>query len=444
MPSTEESRYQGVVISWNLTRRCNLECQHCYIDAGLSRESPEGELTTGECLAVIDQLAEQCPEALLILTGGEPLLRRDVFAIAGHATTRGFWVVVGTNGVLVDERVINRLKEAGVRGVSLSLDSLDPAKHDLFRGVRGAWKNTVEGSDLLRRRQLPFIIQTTLHKNNLSEVEAIARKAHELGARVFNLYFLVSTGRGAYVSDVTPEDYERVMHRLIPLQKEFTGKMLINAKCAPHYQRVLYETDPDSPYLKTFSLGAGGCPAGTHYLGIAPDGNVSPCPYLPVYGGNLKEEKFKDIWNKSDVFTKIRQRETLGGRCGPCEFNATCGGCRARAFGKTGNFMAEDPWCVYEPGRFGGKPISFETIYGSSAPSGGGEIAWTAEAKERLKNVPAFVRGMVAKSIEEAARREGRTEITGELMDRIREKVGKRFLNAPSFSSPPPSESGSQ
>jgi radical SAM protein with 4Fe4S-binding SPASM domain len=189
--------------------------------------------------------------------------------------------------------------------------------------------------------------------------------------------------------------------------------------------------------LKTLARGAGGCPAGTHYLGIAPDGRVTPCPYLPVYGGNLKEEKFKDIWAKSDVFVKIRERKSLGGRCGPCEFNEVCGGCRARAFGKTGDFMAEDPWCVHEPGRSGGKTISFETVYGrpleGSKVANGDEVTWTPEAKARLENIPAFVRSMVARSIEDAARREGLRQVTGELMDHLREKVGKRILGMPSF-----------
>jgi radical SAM protein with 4Fe4S-binding SPASM domain len=426
---------QSYVISWNITRRCNERCEHCYIEAGaITREDAEGELSTEECLDVVDQLALANPEALLILTGGEPLLRKDVFQIARRAADRGLWPVVGTNGVLIDDRVTERMIAAGVRGVSLSLDALEPAVHDRFRGVKGAWQNTVDGSRILSRHGLPFIVQTTVGDHNAHELEAIARLAYELGARVFNVYFLVPTGRGAYVSDIPPQRYEELMQRLIPLQREHAGKMLVNSKCAPHYQRVLYEHDPESPFLKTFASGAGGCPAGTHYAGIRPDGQVTPCPYLPVYAGNLREQSFKEIWDGSELFRQIRARNQLGGRCGSCEFTGVCGGCRARAYGATGDFMAEDPWCVYEPGRFGGKPIRFDdkTTYGSQASAT--ELGWDADAEERLRGVPAFVRPMVRKRVESYAREHGHTRVTAALMAEVRSQVAEgRIGQAPSF-----------
>ena len=185
-----------------------------------------------------------------------------------------------------------RLRDAGLKGVSLSLDGLDPETHDAFRKVRGAFKNTVNGSKILKEKGMPFIVQTTIGTHNLGNITAIARRAFELGAHVFNLFFLVPTGRGTFISDITPEQYEDAMRELIELQKEFEGRMLINAKCAPHFQRVLYSQDPESTFLKSFGDGAGGCPAGTHYLGIRPDGKVTPCPYLPVYGGSLKVSSF--------------------------------------------------------------------------------------------------------------------------------------------------------
>ncbi|MBI4052136.1 MAG: radical SAM protein [Elusimicrobia bacterium] len=437
----EELEYKSYVISWNITRRCTLVCEHCYIDAYRGKSDPgriarlgekvptsfSGELSTQECFSVVDQIAQASPEALLILTGGEPLLRRDVFEIASYASQKGLWVVVGTNGVLVTENLARKLKESGIRGMSLSLDSIHPEKHDRFRGVQGAFRNTVEGAGILLRENLPFIVQTTLHKDNLQEIEAMAGLAYSLGAKVFNLYFLVSTGRGAYTTHLTAQQYEEAMHRLIPLQKAFLGKMLLNAKCAPHYQRVLYETDPQSSFLKTFNLGAGGCPAGTHYMGIAPNGDMTPCPYLPVYGGNLKEKSFKEIWESSEVFVRIRQRKKLGNRCGSCEFNPSCGGCRARAYGETGDYMAEDAWCTYQPGKYNFKEVRFE-----NAPTYGLNITpnmiWTAEAKAAMSKIPSFVRGMVTRSVEKYAQEKGVRSITPDLLQEIRSKVGNKIF----------------
>jgi radical SAM protein with 4Fe4S-binding SPASM domain len=221
------------------------------------------------------------------------------------------------------------------------------------------------------------------------------------------------------------------MQRLLAMQPRFTSRMLVNAKCAPHYQRVLWEHDPASPFLKGF-VGAGGCPAGTHYVGITPDGDVTPCPYLPRYGGNLREQSFARIWNESELFVDIRRRKALGGRCGECEFNTMCGGCRARAFGATGDYRAEDPWCTYQPGRHGliqVQPAQSES-YGVDIEF---HMPWTPEAMGRIGRIPAFVRGLVVRQVEEAAVAEGLGEVTAELMIRIREGVGNRVAMAPAF-----------
>ena len=426
--TAQSGAFQSHVISWNLTQRCNLKCEHCYIEGGpLQKAMLKNELTTEQCFLTIDQICEINPNALLILTGGEPLLRPDVFEIAKYAADKGLWCVMGTNGVLISERLVKRLIEVGIRGVSLSLDSMDAEVHDAFRKVKGAWKNTRDGSQILKRMGLPFIVQTTIGIHNLDEISEIARFAYGLGAHVFNLFFLVPTGRGTFISDITSQEYEEVMIEMIAIQKEFDGRMLINAKCAPHYQRVLYQKEPQSKFLKSFADGAGGCPAGTHYVGIRPDGNVTPCPYLPLYGGNLKEQSFRQIWEESELFKTIRKRNTLGGRCGSCEFNATCGGCRARAYGAVENVMAEDPWCRYEPGQLGGKPIQFEqgNLYGVTSPVS--QVTWHPAAKERLAGIPSFVRGMVTKRVEAYAAEHGHREITESLMDEIRAKMGSRF-----------------
>jgi len=428
-----DSKSRPYIISWNLTYRCNLACEHCYLDAGPSKlsSSPDfsdrSELNTEECYSVIDQIEEFAPECVTILTGGEPLLRRDIVEIIRYGAAKDLWIVVGTNGVKITNLLAGRLKSEGVRGMALSLDALDADRHDSFRLVKGAWDNTVNGAKILASSDLPFIVQTTVGKHNSEELEELARFAFsELGAKVWNLYFLVQTGRGQFVSDISDAQYEQVLATLSKVQKEYAGRMLVNAKCAPHFAKTLFEDNPKSPFLKTYTEGAGGCPAGSHYMGIRPNGDMTPCPYLPVFAGNLRRETFTKIWQESEVFSRIRGRkEGLGGRCGACEFQGICGGCRARAYGVHGDYMAEDPLCNYEPGKYPREQVenSVEVHYGSAANT---EIEWELAAKERMKKVPAFVRGMVVKSVESHCLEKGISLVTVTELDQIRSRMPSR------------------
>ena len=494
------------VVSWNLTYRCNLACEHCYLDAGGAPQvgtenfADRSELGTDECFRVIDEIAAFAPECLTILTGGEPLLRRDILEIVRRASERGLWVVVGTNGVSITENLAGRLAEAGARGLSLSLDALDADRHDRFRNVRGAWRNTVEGAEILNRAGLPFIVQTTAGSHNLGELDAIADFAHDrLAAKVWNLYFLVPTGRGQFVSDMTPAQYDEVLASLYRIQQKYDRRMLVNAKCAPHYiKTVLEHADrqgsgqtlrqgsgqdgaqsdriPADSHLRrgyggqdggqaesasafsrirTYSGGAGGCPAGTHYMGIRPNGDVTPCPYLPVFAGTLRSSSLADLWTSSGLFADIRRRTSLGGRCGECEMNGHCGGCRARAYGMTGDLMAEDPLCTHTPGTFVGSPLltlmgapkarPAGAEWGSGVPASDGDggsggakppglmieyggespttVAWDDAAAERMKKIPAFVRGMVVKAVEDSCRRNGIDRVTAEELEKIRARM---------------------
>jgi radical SAM protein with 4Fe4S-binding SPASM domain len=438
------------VVSWNLTYRCNLACEHCYLDAGgtplvgTENFADRSELGTEECFRVIDEIAAFAPECLTILTGGEPLLRRDILDIVQRAAERRLWVVVGTNGVRITENVARRLADAGARGLSLSLDALDSESHDRFRKVRGAWRNTVEGAEILNRTGLPFIVQTTAGSHNLGELDAIADFAHErLAAKVWNLYFLVPTGRGQFVSDITPAQYDDVLASLYRIQGKYAGRMLVNAKCAPHYIKTLLENG--TAPVRTYSGGAGGCPAGTHYMGIRPNGDVTPCPYLPVFAGTLRKSSLADLWTSAGLFSDIRQRASLGGRCGACEMNAQCGGCRARAYGMTGDLMAEDPLCTHTPGKFAGSPLLTLRAPGVSTPlaaeaieygrESATTIAWDDAAAERMKKIPAFVRGMVVRAVEDSCRKSGLNRVTVEELDRIRSRMPTPKL----FGTGPPS-----
>jgi radical SAM protein with 4Fe4S-binding SPASM domain len=443
-PSDTGSFARPYVVSWNLTYRCNLACEHCYLDAGgtplvgTENFADRSELGTEECFRVIDEIATFAPECLTILTGGEPLLRRDILEIVRRASERGLWVVVGTNGVSITENVARRLAEAGARGLSLSLDALDPDRHDHFRKVRGAWRNTVEGAEILHRTGLPFIVQTTAGSHNLGELDAIADFAHDrLAAKVWNLYFLVPTGRGQFVSDITPAQYDEVLASLYRIQRKYDRRMLVNAKCAPHFIKTVLENadaETDPIPTRTYSGGAGGCPAGTHYMGIRPNGDVTPCPYLPVFAGTLRSASLTDLWTSSGLFADIRRRTSLGGRCGECEMNGHCGGCRARAYGMTGDLMAEDPLCTHIPGKFAGSPLlairdrasiaeaqGIPAIqYGLASPT---TIAWDDDAAARMKKIPAFVRGMVVKAVEDSCRRNGIGRVTAEELEKIRARM---------------------
>jgi len=301
-------------------------------------------------------------------------------------------------------------------------------------------------------------VQTTAGSHNLGELDAIADFAHDrLAAKVWNLYFLVPTGRGQFVSDITPAQYDGVLASLYRIQGKYDRRMLVNAKCAPHYIKTVLENagertdpipvDPESaraPFdiaqgepswsglsrIRTYSGGAGGCPAGTHYMGIRPNGDVTPCPYLPVFAGTLRTSSLADLWTSSELFTGIRRRTSLGGRCGECEMNGHCGGCRARAYGMTGDLMAEDPLCTHTPGKFAGSPLlslrapaalsAMPIEYGAESPP---TIAWDDAAAARMKKIPAFVRGMVVRAVEDSCRKGGLDRVTVEELDRIRSRM---------------------
>jgi radical SAM protein with 4Fe4S-binding SPASM domain len=409
-----------------------------------------GELSTAECRRVMDDIAQVNPEALLILTGGEPLVRRDIFDLASHASDIGFTVVLGTNGVLLREAEARRMRQSGIQGASISLDSVDPARHDAFRRLPGAWDGAVRATQILSAEGLDFSIHTSITTWNVDEMPAMIDLAQELGARVLNFFFLVRTGRGADLTDITPEQYERLLTTMaraqgigeIPTdtpekgQQPFpgaedpwsvptgrAGNMVIRAKCAPHMRRVLYELAPTSPLLRNYAQGS--CPAGKHYCRITPTGEVTPCPYMPVSAGNLRQQSFADIWHHARPMQDLRQAQ-LGGKCGRCEFAQICGGCRCRAYAAYGDYLAEDPACAYEPGRYGNTVITLpaEQTFGFEPRF---TLVWSEAAQIRLRRLPAFARGMVAKGVERYATEHGITDITPDVMQAVRERAEQRF-----------------
>lgn len=420
--------FRTYTISWNLTKRCNLKCEHCYLDADFRAGRKVDELTTQDCFSIMEQIAEVNPNALLILTGGEPLLRPDIFDIAKYAAEHEFFVVVATNGTTVNLQNAERMAEAGIKGVSISLHSGRAELHDQFTGIPGSWQGAVHCTKILREVGLEFVIQTSVMSWNYDEIPQVVDLTYELGAKFFNLYFLVCTGRGQGLTDVSSTRYETVLTRLYEMQKEYVGRMLISAKCTPQYKRIIYEANPNSPFLKSY---LGGCPAATHYCQINPVGEVTPCPYMPIAVGNVRETSFVRIWRDAPLLNELRHRSLLEGRCGVCEFKSLCSGCRARAYAETQNYLAEDPSCTYEPGKFGLKEIVLaedETLGTEFAY----EIPWDKAAQARLLAIPTFARGMVVKGVEHFARENQFPVVTVEVMKQAREAMrGRRGSMVP-------------
>lgn len=434
MSSPTENRVG--VVSWNVTRRCTLRCAHCYLPAGSPVDAAEGELTTAELFRIADGIAAVNSAALVILTGGEPLLRPDVYDLARHLRGHGMTVVVATSGIEIDDHVAGRLAASGVQGVGVSIDALAPAAHDGFRGRAGAFETTLRGLEAIKRARLEFLVQTTVTRENRDQVPELVELAQRLGAQVFHLYFLVRTGRARHLSELAPAEIDDVLRRLHQLRQRFgagacagpepglnwgpaaatsRGGMLVHAKCAPQFRRVVYEADPAAALGRFF---ASGCPAGQFYCRIDPEGDLTPCPFMPLAVGNLRRSTFADLWWNAPLFLRLRDRR-LGGRCGACEFSQICGGCRCKAYAATGDPLAEDPSCGYQPGRYGGRVIEPPADSAYMAPVVT-ELTWTEEARLRIGRIPFFARGMVVRGVEQAARARGIAVVTGSLLEDLR------------------------
>ncbi len=404
------------LLAINLTRRCNLACAHCYLDADTLQNGSADELTREEVCQLLDQVADQTTEVMVVLTGGEPLLRPDLESLINHGTRRGLSMVVGTNGMMLTEKRVQSLKLAGALGMGISVDSLDPEQHDRFRGRTGAWEKTLAGIEACRRFELPFQIHFSVTENNAGEIPAMIDFAHASGAKVLNIFFLICTGRGESMSDISPVTYERVLNQLVEAQSQHQ-ELLIRARCAPHFKRIAYEHDARSMLTRAEGYEGGGCLAGIHYCRITPEGDVTACPYIPDSEGNIRQTAFWDIWEQSKTFGLLRHPQ-LEGKCGQCEYQQLCGGCRARPLAMGGSLMDTDPWCSYQPQ---GADVIQPLV---ETPS---QITWTTEAEQRLQRVPSFLRKMVKNRAEAHVQELGEHAVTTEHMAAL---AAKRFGDA--------------
>ena len=325
-----------MIISWNTTNRCNLTCPHCYRDAG---SESRGELSTSEAEQMISGIAK-AGFKIMIFSGGEPLMREDIFHLVSFAASRGLRPVLGTNGTMITADTALRLKESGVVRAGISLDSLDPAKHDAFRGLPGAFDKTLAAMKNCLSAGLQFQIHTTVMDWNREEICSLADFAAANGASAFHVFFLIPVGRGKFIKETALEinEYEKLLREI--MAKQTLLPIEIKPTCAPQFTRIAAQMGLDNRFAR-------GCIAGSAYCIINPAGIVQPCAYLPEAAGDVRAEPFEEIWKNSPVLKKLRTLQ-YGGSCGKCSFVSVCGGCRARAaYYNDGNYMSEDPYCAY-------------------------------------------------------------------------------------------------
>ncbi len=388
------------LIFWELTKGCNLRCVHCRATA--TELSAPSDLSTEAARDIIDQIAE-VSNPILVLSGGEPLFRSDIFQLARYGTDKGLRVALATNGTLVTKHVARMIVDSGVQRVAISLDGADATTHDSFRGIPGSFDAAIAGFRNLKNLGMSVQINTTIARHNAHQLPAVLDLARSIGADALHTFLLVPVGCGVDIAAeqmVPPEEYERMLNWFYDQSLE--GGIELKATCAPHYFRVVRQRRaaehrseaaaaaahaappaaeaqpapaigptemamPGSTGIELKPHGIGqpvghpgshpsdmnamtkGCLAGTAVCFISHQGEVYPCGYLPALAGDLRQQKFLDIWQNSMVFNELRDANNLQGKCGCCEFKNVCMGCRARAYAATGNYLDEEPFCVHQP-----------------------------------------------------------------------------------------------
>lgn len=328
-----------MIVSWMTTNKCNLKCKHCYQDAG---ESKSLELSTTEALKLIDEIAK-ANFKIMIFSGGEPMMRPDICDLVSHAHSVGLRPVFGTNGTLITQKLAYNLKEAGAMAMGISIDSIDPTRHNDFRGLSNAFELTMQGIENCKAVGLPFQIHTTIMDWNKNEIFDIMDWVKNIGAINHQIFFLIPVGRGKVIGDhaLRVAEYELLLRRI--MEKSKTLGIPVKPTCAPQFLRIADQLGIKTRYSR-------GCLAGLDYCIISPVGKVRPCAYMLEEAGDIRKTPFDKIWNESELFKTLRTK-AYGGSCSKCKFIDRCGGCRARAaFYHDGDFMQEDSYCAYGRG----------------------------------------------------------------------------------------------
>jgi len=338
------------MVSYSITQKCNLKCKHCYSES-IEQASP-GELSTEDAFGLIDDLS-RWGIGLLIIDGGEPLCREDMLDVIKYASTRGIRTTIGSNGTLIDERKARKMVEAGVMAVAISVDGADAQTHDSFRGIAGAFEQTLKGVEACRNVQLPFQFNTVVRKETLSQLEDLLRMAVDYGADAAEFFDLVAAGRAKdECKDQVLSNDERKWAMEWLAQSQEDCPIVIRVPGCPMYPLLLKEKSIKpkhfaSEMLRRVPYYGRGCAAGMPmgYVMVQCDGEVNPCMLLQVKLGNVREQSIIAIWENSPVLAQLRRRELLKGECGECSYKITCSGCRGRAYEETGDMMAADPGC---------------------------------------------------------------------------------------------------
>ncbi len=337
-------------VAWETTRKCNLDCVHCRSAAGARGEAP---LDTGRAFLLMDRIAE-AGKPVFVLSGGEPLLRPDIFELAAYGSRLGFRMAMATNGTLLTADTCRRIKDSGIKIVSVSLDGPDAATHDGFRRQEGAFEKILKGVGELKAHGVEFIVNSSFTRRNQDRVEDTCRLARELGAKAWYMFMVVPMGRADDLSGelISPEDYERILKWHLGMEAG-EKKMLVRPTCAPSYYRLKLQAAAEAgagAEMRSLSFspgGAKGCVAAQSIAYIDADGAMYPCSYFPLSGGSLFERSVKEIWD-SELFRSFRG--DYKGQCGACEYRAVCGGCRARSLARHGDHLAADPYCAWTGG----------------------------------------------------------------------------------------------
>ena len=354
-----QDKYRLRIVFWETTTACNLSCRHCRRQ-DTAPESALQDLTTKESLNLIEDV-KQAGRPLLILSGGEPLLRKDLFTLVDYARERDIPLALATNGTCIDKSIAVRIRDSGIRRVSVSLDGADARIHDQFRGIPGAFERAIQGIRLLIQQGISTQINFTLARHNAGQMEQMFTLASALHVDALHLFLLVPVGCGLEIAPaemLTSTEYEKLLRRFHILSRDYRSSFETRATCAPHYYRIISQMREDNPGSAddTHNItsthphhGSRGCLAGINVCFISHRGEVFPCGYLPVSSGNIRTRSLAEIWNESTIFKQLRDYSLLKGKCGKCRFVDVCGGCRARAFAYSGDYLAEEPYCIYTP-----------------------------------------------------------------------------------------------
>ena len=343
-------------IAWEITRRCNLRCVHCRSSSQLEVEG-HPDFSLDEAKRVLDDIRSYA-SPVVVLSGGEPLLRSDVFDIAAYGTGLGLRMCLATNGSLVTADTCRQITESGIRMVSLSLDGSTATVHDDFRNQPGAFDGVMNAIRLFNAHNIDFLVNSSFTKRNQDEAPKIHQLVKSLGATAWYLFMIVPTGRGEEIMAelIPPDEYEAMLNWHYDMEKE-EDELLVRPTCAPQYYRVVLQRAKQEGErfkrrtLKFSTGGSKGCLAGQLICMIDVDGNVLPCSYFPLPAGNIRHQSFREIWEESPLFLEMRDFAGYKDHCGRCEYLNVCGGCRARAWAVTGDYLAGEPFCSHRPGR---------------------------------------------------------------------------------------------